>query len=683
MILSLLVLLLAALLSAPLATAMTVSAQESEPVVRFYLFYSQTCPHCHEIMENYLPTVYEKYGNQVEYEYVDIYNNQEAYLTMLALEQSLGLPESEQGYVPTLIIGDKVIVGGGPDGIEGKLEGYIDEYLAQGGIDLPSLENLPTVVVPTPAPAVEVLVFVDPRGADVNALNTLMSTLAQQYPNQFLPYGADVTTAEVAAARTQLTDAMGLEPLPEGTQSLLIDHRLLVEMDEIQAELPGLIEEYLAQGGISIPPWDEMVGDATPVPTAQPEATVGPGGEPIYLAYFEQAGCQECARTTYDLDVIKAQYPQLVVEQFSIEEPDNKALNEWLSDKYGVPEEERLSTPMIFVGDDVLIGTEAILQPMLAAVSKYATTGAERTWEDFDPEAGREGILDRFRNFGVLTVLGAGLIDGLNPCAFATLVFFISYMAFTGRRGRDILIVGVTFALGVFLTYLLVGVGLLKLIQSLDFFTSLGRWVYLLTALLCTVLAMLTLRDYGRAREGKVTEMTLKLPMSLRRQINKVIREGAQVQAFGAMAFVTGFVVSLIELACTGQVYLPTIVYVLSQPDLAAQAFLYLVFYCLMFVLPLVVVFVLAYFGTTSEQLGQFVNRHTALIKLATGVIFVGLALWMTWTLAPLFGIQAPWIWVLLGLVVVAVAVGAIVLDMTGRRRAPAKKVPTGGSSHA
>ena len=33
-----------------------------KPVVRFLLFYGETCPHCHEVMDNYLPEVYEKYG---------------------------------------------------------------------------------------------------------------------------------------------------------------------------------------------------------------------------------------------------------------------------------------------------------------------------------------------------------------------------------------------------------------------------------------------------------------------------------------------------------------------------------------------------------------------------------------------------------------------------------------------
>jgi MFS family permease len=256
-------------------------------------------------------------------------------------------------------------------------------------------------------------------------------------------------------------------------------------------------------------------------------------------------------------------------------------------------------------------------------------------------------------------------------------------MTFTGRQGRDILFVGAAFALGVFLTYLLAGVSLLKLIQSLDFFPYLGRWVYLLTALLCVVLAVLTVRDFFRARRGRTTEMTLKLPEGLRKRINKVIRESAQVRAFVAMAFGTGFVVSLIELACTGQVYFPVIAYMTAVPELAGRAFFYLLLYCLMFIVPLIVVFLVSYFGTTSEQLGLFVARHIATVKALTALVFVGLALWMTWTLAPLFGADALWRWVLSGSVVPLVGIGAIALQTvesdgsqkgsTSRRRTPSR----------
>ncbi len=625
-----------------------------DAVARFYLFYSETCPHCHEIMQNYLPTVYEKYGSQVEYQYFDIHNNTQSYLAMLGLEKKLGVPQDRQGSVPALVIGDQVLIGSNE--IPEKLETYIDEYLAQGGVDFPSLDNLPEVVLPTPEPTVQILVIFDPNHADWQKLNDLIISLAQQYEGQLQALALDTTQNEGAQALAQINAALGVDAPPPGTPQVLVDRRMLVGIREIERQLPQLIETYLAQGGVNLPPLDTLVGGAP--------ATAQPVQKPIYMAYFEQAGCQECARTTYDLRLVRDQFPQLVVESFLMGEAESKVLNEWLSQEYDVPEEKRLSTPMIFVGQDVLIGSEANLENLLEVVGKYASTGADRTWDQFDRAQAEQNLIDRFRSFGVLTVLGAGLIDGLNPCAFATLVFFISYLTFTGRRGRDILFVGLAFSLGVFLTYLLVGVGLLKVIQSLSFFTALGRWVYLITALLCAVLAVLTFRDYLKARKGQATEMTLKLPLALRRRIHKVIREGAQVRAFVAMAFVTGFVVSLIELACTGQVYLPTIVYVMSRPELAAQAFFYLVLYCLIFILPLVIVFALTYFGTTSEQLGRFVDRHTSTIKLITALVFVGLALWMTWTLAPLFGANSPWNWVLLGVELVVIALVVILLQL-------------------
>ena len=101
------------------------------------------------------------------------------------------------------------------------------------------------------------------------------------------------------------------------------------------------------------------------------------------------------------------------------------------------------------------------------------------------------------------------------------------------------------------------------------------------------------------------------------------------MQAVVPVAFVTGLVISIIELACTGQVYLPTIVFVMGMPELRVRAFLYLLLYNLLFVLPLVIVLVLAFLGTSSERLARFVNAHTATIKLATAGLFVLLAGWL------------------------------------------------------
>jgi len=442
-------------------------------------------------------------------------------------------------------------------------------------------------------------------------------------------------------------EMFGVSPEERGIPTLIVCGQVSIGEDAIRERLCCLLDRCLQVGGTS---WPDIPGLQDIAVASQEGLGVGlnpglEGVEPcgpedtlaceaplsIWAAYFYEVGCQECSRAEYDIRYAQSKYPQLLVEEHNIQE--DAALAEWLGARVGIPQEQRLATPALFVGDEYLIGTDITPEAVLALVEKYALIGAERVWADFNPAAAKQSIIERFKSFGVLTVVFAGLIDGLNPCAFATIVFFISYLAFVGRQQREVLAVGLAFTLGVFLTYLGVGVGLLKFMGSLPFLSTVSRWVYGLTAALCLFLAALSLYDWWQARRGKPEDMRLKLPLRLRRWINRVIREGAGLRAFVPVSFVTGVMISLIELACTGQVYLPTIIFVLGVPGLQARAGLYLVLYNLVFILPLVVIFLLAYFGTTSQQLGQFINRRAATIKLATAGLFLLLAGWLVMAL--------------------------------------------------
>jgi cytochrome c biogenesis protein CcdA len=331
------------------------------------------------------------------------------------------------------------------------------------------------------------------------------------------------------------------------------------------------------------------------------------------------------------LDEVQGLYPELTITEFPIEEERSKELSEWLGQRYGVPDELRLTTPAVYVGEHFLVGRdEVVFEELRRLIDAYVGIGAAPTWEESDSAGSARAIVDRFRSFGPLTVVGAGLVDGLNPCAFATVVFLISYLAFLGRKDWEILAVGAAFALGVFLTYVLAGIGLLRALQAIPALTKLGPWVYGLTALLCLVLAVASILDYRRARRGDERSMTLRMPPRLRRLVNRAIRQGARAKAFVPVAFVTGFAVSIIELACTGQVYLPTIIFVMSTPGLRRQATMWLLLYNVAFILPLVIVFGLAYLGTTSRQFGVYLKRHTAGVKLATATLFLVLAGWLS-----------------------------------------------------
>jgi cytochrome c biogenesis protein CcdA len=130
--------------------------------------------------------------------------------------------------------------------------------------------------------------------------------------------------------------------------------------------------------------------------------------------------------------------------------------------------------------------------------------------------------------------------------------------------------------------------------------------------------------------------MALVMPEVLRRVAHSVIRRTSDARAFVLIAFVTGAVISFIELACTGTPLLAVITYLVGNvPDSRFQAVGLLILFCLMFILPLIVVFVLVYFGTTSLQLGVFLKRHAALVKLATAALFIAMAVWLAYSAAP------------------------------------------------
>lgn len=470
----------------------------------------------------------------------------------------------------------------------------------------------------------------------------MLPGLKQRYGDRLRIELIDVTSAAAYQAFSDYMQHLTKSQTLYGVPVMVIGNAVLYGSVEIPEKADQVIADYLAKGEVSPAPLpvglsgpdyaltDTAIGQSAPANSA-PAAHPAPGaavGQTIHMAYFYQPGCQECDRVQIALAFLQSRYPQVEVTSFDVKE--YIALNEWMGQKAGVPERKRLTAPAVFVGEDALVDDQLFLGSLEALISKYQATGAPKVWEAFQRTEAMQSIVERFTTLGTLTVMGAGLIDGLNPCAFATLVFFISYLAVSGRKGREVLLVGGAFALGVFLTYLAVGLGLWRMLGAFGSLAKVGRWFYAFTAALCFALAAFSLADYVKARKGQAEDMTLKLPRALRRRINAVIRTSQQARAFIPVAFVTGTVVSLIELACTGQVYLPTIIFVLSVPQLQYQAVAYLLLYNICFILPLIAVFAFAYYGTAASQFSRLVRSHAATVKLGTVLLFLVLGLWLT-----------------------------------------------------
>ncbi len=371
------------------------------------------------------------------------------------------------------------------------------------------------------------------------------------------------------------------------------------------------------------------------------EASVGTGTEEtfkqnttdvpknaIHITYFHKKGCQKCSHAVKVLKTLQIKYPNIVIEQRNAQ--TEQTLLESMGILYKVSETKRLTTPAVFIGNTAIVG-ELDEQQLENIIQKHLKIGVTSRVKEAEAHLGtaESEIINRFHGFGILTVAGAGLLDGINPCAFATIVFFISYMNLVGRGRKEMLIAGGAFTFAVFTTYLLLGLGTLSFMKFLNKFSGVATCVYLFAALLTFGLAGLSLYDAIKAKQGKTKEIFLQLPLVLKQRIHKVIREQTRTSGVIIGAIVIGFVISALELVCTGQVYLPTLTFVAGVDGMRGNAIAYLLLYNLMFIVPLLVVFGCVYWGTTSEQLGGVLQRHLVTVKVAIGILLFGLGTWL------------------------------------------------------
>ena len=345
----------------------------------------------------------------------------------------------------------------------------------------------------------------------------------------------------------------------------------------------------------------------------------------VPLDFYYAAGCRGCLR------FLRRTLPRLErelgvalpVRELNILDPGvYEAYQELLRSR---GERER-AFPALLAGGRLLQGEEQIRKELRAAVRQALAAAAPPAGSSAAarvPAGGLASILTG--RLALLPILAAGLLDGVNPCAFTTLVFLLSALALAGRSRRQILLIGACFTAAVFLTYLAIGAGLLQGVRLAGAFPVVGaalRWL-LIAGL--AVLAALSLYDYFLIRSGRSREILLQLPDRFKQRIHRDIRERTRAAGLAASSLALGFLVSVFELACTGQVYFPTLVYLVRVRP-GAGSFLYLLLYNLGFILPLGAVFLLAWLGVASQRLAELARRSLAAVKLALAVLFLGLA---------------------------------------------------------
>ena len=230
----------------------------------------------------------------------------------------------------------------------------------------------------------------------------------------------------------------------------------------------------------------------------------------------------------------------------------------------------------------------------------------------------------------VPAVVLAGIVDGFNPCSFAIMISLAGILAIGGRRRRARILGGLSFCLGSFVTYMLMGFGLLHALKVLQGLRILHDLMLSALALALFALSFLSFRDALRFHRVPVfSVVTLKLPEGVKNAIRRIALSSWSGPAVVLAGFGCAFLVTLLDALCTGQVYVPVLA-LLAKEDASSRAAALLVLYNLAFISPLVGVFVLASKTTDAFQMAKWSSRNVVPAKVALGIVFALLG-WMLW----------------------------------------------------
>lgn len=348
----------------------------------------------------------------------------------------------------------------------------------------------------------------------------------------------------------------------------------------------------------------------------------------VELRYFYSPNCRYCQEIKEDyLPQIQKYYgEQITVSYFDITLVEN--FQTLLAVEKNLNRAINKTPPLIIIGQDALEGSQIIKRDLKRIIHKHLQLN-ERLVKPVknDPKL----LWHQFQNLTFLTILGAGLLDGINPCAFTTIIFLLSYLSFVGRKGKELLWTGVIFTIGVFAAYLLIGFGLLETLRNFRMIPFIGKILNWGMAGFALFLGGNHFCDYILIKQGKIREIKLQLGTFWKQKIHEVIRKQSKYPALTAAGFVLGFLVAVLEFPCTGQVYFPVVFMIQHVNPARALAVIYLVMYNIMFIIPLLVVFGLAYQGLTSEKLSRVMLNHAAGVKLFTAILFLGMAWLLIW----------------------------------------------------
>jgi cytochrome c biogenesis protein CcdA len=327
-----------------------------------------------------------------------------------------------------------------------------------------------------------------------------------------------------------------------------------------------------------------------------------PGHVVVY--FFYRQTCGECQKALTFMEGFRERHPDVIIRSYDlIDNASNQQLFQQFNKRYNVPFSP---VPAVFVGEWELTDIENIelhLDDIVVLVAQNPNATPPVPQETIpSPEISESTQLT------IPLVIVAGLVDGINPCAFAVLVFLLVSIMSIGSK-KKVLKVGIVYIGAVFIFYFLSGLGLFALVQVSGFSTAFA----IVAATVAFVAGAIMIKEALSGGSGD----WLVIPESKKGTITRYVEE-ATLPA----AFVLGILVGMFELPCTGGIYL-AIISLLSQKMTMMEGLPLLLLYNILFVAPLIIILVIVYFGLPPERLETWRTENRVIVRLAMGCLMI------------------------------------------------------------
>lgn len=229
----------------------------------------------------------------------------------------------------------------------------------------------------------------------------------------------------------------------------------------------------------------------------------------------------------------------------------------------------------------------------------------------------------------ILIGLLAGLVDGIfNPCALSVLFFMVSYMLALGSR-KKLLLIGISYSLVIFLVYFSFMYLLLNAISITTYYLGYIQIIRYTLGGIIIALGIIEAKDFFFYGKG----ISLEIPKFAKPKIEKLIKAATLPSAI-----LLGLLVSLVEIPCAGAFPLLYVSFLNSSLFLKkiswTEAILYLVWYNIFFVIPLLILTLIFYFGFLKvEEAEKKRIELRKYMRLTAGIILIsfGIAFFFGW----------------------------------------------------